>query len=268
MSVFTKQREKQYDVISIEARFTDRLVGGTPADPAMIEAWLRTKMGLTDEIEIGELTRKAMAEMGLDDPDATTYDDAVNISTEIAALKHTQGFKRTPTGLPYVESRIVKAAIKENVNILFAKEAWGRTKKGPKSYTAERVFVKPDIIVVGEPADVHRDKFVGHITGPKGPQSTLGYYEYVENTWIEFEVWQLRDQHSSANGEPSLKPEQWEKVFTHMELNGLGAIRSQGFGQFEVMRISGGGLEAVDPLHEQLKTEWASREQNPDEVLV
>jgi hypothetical protein len=67
---------------------------------------------------------------------------------------------------------------------------------------------------------------IGHVTGPDGPRSTLGYYEYVRRGVIEFDVLVTRD---------SIKEEWWVDLWTHMEENGLGALRSQGYGKFDLL---------------------------------
>ena len=42
-----------------------------------------------------------------------------------------------------------EAALKESVHILYAGDRWGKTKKGPKSFVAERVFLEGDRIYLG-----------------------------------------------------------------------------------------------------------------------
>jgi hypothetical protein len=66
---------------------------------------------------------------------------------------------------------------------------------------------------------------VGHITGPNGPQSTLGYHEYVAQPAIEFGVLVVRDAMSVA---------QWADIWTLAQHIGLGAVRSQGYGRFRL----------------------------------
>lgn len=151
---------------------------------------------------------------------------------------------------------------KECVNILFAGNRWGPTKKGPKSFTAERVFPWPDRIYLGNRPkgmlDTQDDEvaakfaksngnghgtglamperngadgrllFTGHTTGPKGPVSTLTYYQYVERVRLDFDLLVCDD---------SIEPEHWQEILEHAQDNGLGTLRSQGHGRFTVVQF-------------------------------
>src|SRR6266540_4074767 len=168
--------------------FRDKLIGGVPKDPRLIEGWLRARAGLEVAQEIRQAMLRTLGEHGL-----------------------------------YVEARQVKAMLKESTNVLFGGERWGSTRKGPRSFVAERVFVEPDKLWVGvdEPSGI--ELMIGHLWGPTGPRSTLGYHEYVERPVLEFTVLAVRD---------ALTPEQWADIWVHAQENGFGALRSQGFGRF------------------------------------
>lgn len=116
-------------------------------------------------------------------------------------------------------------ASKESSNILFAGTRWGVTKKGPKNAMAEWVFVDEKRIPLGriQPDGVHTQ--VGHVTGPKGPRSTLTYYDYCERAECSFTVSSLEDRVERA---------QWERILIAGEKLGLGALRSLSHGQFVV----------------------------------
>lgn len=209
-------------------QFHGRLIGGAPKDPKLVQGWMRKNLGITDEVELLERTKTHLVEMGVPTPENATFDDIVSASDHLADELKTQGFKRDIDGRPYIESRQIKAGIKESVNILFASQKWGATRKGPKNFVAERVFVTPDVIPVGDDID-GVDLFIGHIKGPRGPQATIGYAEYVEQATISFTIKVLVE---------SLTPTQWANIWSHMEYNGLGAMRSQGYGQFSVLRFA------------------------------
>lgn len=211
-----------------EAQFRDKVVGGTPKNPDMIEGWLRRLAGLTDrEEEIKALTYRTLVDLGMEVQADMSIEDMISASKQVAASLQTVGFKRDAKGL-YLESRILKAAIRENVNILYAGDRWGKTSKGPKSFTAERVFPMEDRLHLGrqEPDDVL--PFTGHITGPQGPRSTLTYYEFCERATISATIMVLRDEFEFVH---------WTEVWNQTEENGLGAMRSQGFGRFDVLRF-------------------------------
>lgn len=210
-----------------ELKFRDKLMGGTPKDPKIIEGWLRSKAGIQDTEEVREAMLRTLIELGADNISSqSSFDELVEASQALAAQKQTNGFKVCPDGGLYIESRQVKAMLKEATNILYAGERWGRTKKGPKSYLAERVFVNPDKIMLGAPQASGIDLFIGHTTGPKGPQSNLTYIEYVSQPTLTFDVMVAED---------AIGHKHWPQLWVLAQENGLGALRSQGFGRFDIV---------------------------------
>lgn len=205
--------------------FRDKLMGGTPKDPKIIEGWIRSKAGVSDDEEVRQMLLRTLLEIGADVTPDMSYDELVVASEALAAVKQTQGFKQDATGL-YVESRTIKAMLKECTNILFAGDRWGKTKKGPRSFLAERVFVDPDRVYLGctEPDGI--ELFIGHTNGPRGPQSNINYVEYVANASIEFTLKVARDD---------IPHEAWPQIWQLAQENGLGALRSQGFGRFDIV---------------------------------
>jgi hypothetical protein len=113
--------------------------------------------------------------------------------------------------------------LKESTNVVFGGERFGPTRKTGKPFVAERVFIEPDQLWLGvtEPAGV--EMTIGHVFSPAGPRSIVGYHEYVQTATLEFQVLTMRD---------CLTPEQWADLWVHAQENGLGALRSQGFGRF------------------------------------
>jgi hypothetical protein len=207
-------------------QFRNKLMGGIPRDPAIVEAWLRSKAGITQQEELFRATLRTAVEMGVARPDMN-YDELEAVSKELAQSKQTNGFKRDEGGL-YIEGRGIKAMLKESVAILYpyAKEKWTATKKAPRAAVAERVFPpKQDRIHLDRAEPDGVDLFIGHTSGPKGPQSNLTYYEYVETARISFDILVCED-------EVPLKA--WERIWVHAQENGLGALRSQGHGRFDV----------------------------------
>ena len=204
--------------------FRDKLVGGIPKDPKLIEGWLRTKAGIDRAQELREAMLRTLAELGANVDADRPFDELVRASSALAATRQTTGFKVGSQGL-YIESRQVKAMLKESANVVFAGERWGATRKSAKAFVAERVFVQPDKLWLGvqEPSGV--EPMVAHLTGPKGPHSAIGYHEYVERAVLYCEILTLRD---------CLTREQWRDIWLHAQESGLGAKRSQGFGRFDL----------------------------------
>ena len=204
-------------------------MGGIPNDPKLIEAWLRSKAGVT-EGELRAFMIRTLVEMGTEVTEDMTLEDLEKASAKVAGLKETTGFKRDDNGL-YIESRQIKAGLKETTNILFAGDKeWAKhpnnpTRKGARSFLAERVFISPDRIYLGRMEPDGVDMVIGHVTGPQGPRSTLGYHEYVTQAKITFDVLVAKDCIPEA---------WWPDIWTHIEENGFGALRSQGHGRHDI----------------------------------
>jgi len=219
---------KQWCIYDVELEWVGKLMGGVPKDTKIIEGWLRSKAGISDTEELRQAMLRTAYEIGLEVTEDMTYEQLVEVTSKVASAKQTQGFKiDKKSGQIYIESRQVKAMLRESTNILFGGERWGVTKKGPKSYLAERVFVFPNMLLLGktEPDDV--DLSIGHITGPQGPRSTIGYTEYVVQPRIKLTVLVLND---------SITDDQWAQLWGLAQHEGLGARRSAGHGVFQVMR--------------------------------
>lgn len=235
-SVFASQGD--WTTYEADLHFTGKLVGGSPSDPKLVEGWLGKNLGITDEDSIKTYTRKHLTEVQGLDPGAMS-EEAIDMALADAANeKKAQVFKRTPDGLPYIEGRHLKAMLKEATSIAYPRGehkfgAYRNTKgvttggKEPRSYIAERIFVPEQPVVVGLDID-GVELAVGHIKDWRGEtRSTIGYFEYVENAEITVAVTVLDD---------CLSSEQWARIWTVAEHNGLGARRSQGAGQFIVTR--------------------------------
>jgi hypothetical protein len=227
VSVFADRAADLFTIYDVSITFTDKVMGGVPKDPKIIEGWLRAKAGLTDDVEeLRQATLRTLTELGLEVKPDMTWEQIEEASASLAAEKQTNGFKRDTNGL-YLEERQVKAMLKESTNILFAAERWGKTKKGPKSFLAERVFVKPDRIYLDRTEPDGVDLFIGHVSGPQGRRSTITYIEYVERATATLRVLSTKDE---------LGADEWGLLWAHAEKNGLGALRSQGHGQFVVTK--------------------------------
>lgn len=204
--------------------FRDKLIGGIPKAPNLIEGWLRARAGVDDVQDLRLAVLRTLEEVGSATSEASTEDGLAH-PTLLASQKRTTGFKVGDAGL-YVEGRQVKAMLKESTNIVFAGERWGPTKKASRSFLAERVFVEPDRIMLGVAEPTGVELVVGHIAGATGPRSTLTNYECVERPEIEFRVMVMHDCIGAA---------QWRDIWTHAQENGFGTLRSQGHGRFDVI---------------------------------
>lgn len=235
VGVFARAQSRVFVTYRAQIQLRDRIMGGTPKDPKIIEAWLRHKAGIDKQEEIRRAMIRTMQELGAEVDENSSYEEVQKASEALAVHRQTNGFKLNDKGL-YIEGRTVKAAIKESTNILFAGDRWLKKQKkdsddlyggkGPRAVVAERVFVNPDQISLGVDGPTGIDLFIGHTQGPKGRQSNLTHYEYVDRPLITFDVMVAQDAVENDN---------WEALWVHAQENGLGALRSQGFGRFDVM---------------------------------
>ena len=234
---------KIFNYWRVRIQLENKLVGGVPKDPKTIEGWLRTKLdtkGNDKEHRLALLS--TMQEIGLETTGDETLDELVEmentyrdvISGEVTKLKHTVGFKKDSDGLN-IKGRQVKAALKESSNIMFGGERAGPTRKGFKNYVAERVIVVEDVIHLNREAPDGLETITGHVPSPQGPKSTLTNYEYVERPILTFHIKELKVMQKSKDGQPALTDDQWRYIWSCAEQQGLGAVRSQGHGRFEVI---------------------------------
>ena len=236
-SIFAKERERLFTRYRVRLQIRDRIVGGVPFNPEMMAGWIKASMGIDKKQEILNVMREKIAELGQEDvPADISQEDlfalAEKVSKQIGS-NWSVGFMRGEKGL-YLESRCLKSHLRECVNILFAGERFGKTKKGAKSFFNERVFVEPSKIWFRDEAGNGMDQpsglwsFVGHISDKLGQRSTLTLYEYCERPILEFEVIALGD---------CIEPEQWAPIWTLGEEIGLGALRSQAQGMYDCLQF-------------------------------
>ena len=92
MAVF-EQRSALFTTYRARLVFRDKLVGGIPKDPKLIEGWLRTKAGIDRAQELREAMLRTLAEVGADVDANMPFDELVEASSTVAATRQTTGFK-------------------------------------------------------------------------------------------------------------------------------------------------------------------------------
>lgn len=228
----------------MEFSVVNRLVGGTPTDPLMIEGWLRSNM----KSATGE-ERQKIKETTLDEIKGAVDDAAKSMWTT---------FKRDDLG-PYVEGRCLKAAFKEAASVLREmltkadRRAKGEGKDAKSRYTnlkskvAERLFVDNEKIRIYRNGvaitlnDVKTEERPIHVDTPQGPRTALKRYDFIEApATLRFQIRYLDD---GIVDEPLIAT-----MIEYMQSNGLLADRSQGNGLFRVVGIRRLDAPAVAPL--------------------
>ena len=217
MGVFDKYRNEAFPYHFHGTLHVGVICGGVPTDPKVAEGWLKTKLGIDNDRLIQEMVAETMIDRGV------SPEEAVSL---VNAQKNLNGFKRDENGL-YIEGRQLKAALKEAVNVAVAankleKRGWGKTNKGLLGYLAEHVFVVEERLHLGvtEATGINQ-RFVHTFRG-----TGIQYEEYVENADINFTVISDHD----------FSDKEWATIWLCGERQGIGASRSQGYGQYEVTR--------------------------------
>lgn len=223
VSIFAEPDRDLFARYRVEATFTHWVMGGVPQKPELIESWLRQRIiGGDDELRM--MLLKTLEDLDYDIPPDATHEQILEAIKAVAQQRNGNTFRRGADGL-FLAAYQVKAMLKEATNILYAGERWGVTKKGPKSFLAERVFVDELEIPLGrqQPDGTHLQ--IGQVTGPRGPRSTLTYVDYCDRPSITFTVSSLRD---------CITFDQWRELLVLSQRLGMGALRSMGYGTFVV----------------------------------
>ena len=225
--IWDKEEKSLFTQYRISAQFTGRVMGGVPQKAEAIEGWiLRSLQG--GDAELYQAMQETLDDIGVEADTDMSYEELKDAAKKVAAKQHGNTFRRDANGL-FLADYQIKAMLKENVAILFPwnekKNRMGATSKAAKAFWAERVFVDEARVYLGRDKPDGTYLQVGHVNGAQGARSTLTYYDYCEQPTITFTASSLQDM---------IKPEMWRDVFLAAQRNGLGALRSLGYGQFKV----------------------------------
>lgn len=233
-SIFAAEEGKVFRVYRAVLRYRSWVAGGVPKDPRAIEGWLKSKMGLKEADELQQYTAEVLQAVA--GQDAVEQFERVKEATALYAQeKHAQGFKRDEEHGLYLESRHVKATIKEAAAIVFATERWrtSKTDKGTpkevKSWVAERVFVRPERIYLGRMEPDEQREIVGHPWDKFHKQrlSNLTLVDLCYRPRLEFTVHVIDELHE-------LTEDRWARLWIFAQENGMGAMRSQDYDKFDI----------------------------------
>ena len=241
-------------VYRAEIQFRDSISAGRPSSTDVIQAWIRSKAGVTDEIEIVNMMKRTYIDTH---PDMTSdeiykihdmpFEEFKKLSEQVAADMNLQVFLRVGVDDALcIESRQVKSMLREAMSIQFsrmgptaAKKGWGPSRKGAESFFRERVFVDPTFIPLTDengnkltvPTEVIQ--WIGHPKGIHGENlSTLQLVEVCHRAKLSFDV------RVAKNAVEDLSEKNWAYLWHAAQENGLGAKRSQGFGRFDLVKWS------------------------------
>lgn len=228
----------------VAIQFEDKVCGGIPNDPKIVQSWIASKTGIKDEERLRAMAAKFIAMDGGIDPNASVDLGVLDKAVEdVANVTNLCVFRRDENGI-YLENRHIKACLRESTNILYAGTRFGPTKKSPKSFVAERLFVEEMRIYLKERDDSNnlRTKrradgtltFTGHVSGPTGERAVLTRYEYAIQPEAHFHIRVATDPKNNQLYD-DLDERRILETLAHCERIGLGALRSQSMGMFKVI---------------------------------
>lgn len=213
------------------------LAGGIPSDPNTAEAWIRTKTDTDTDALIRSIVAEVMVDRGIGKEEAIA---------EVNMLRNLTGFRTDKAKGLFMREYQVLAMLYEAASVcvneghLSAGLTWGdpavtRNQKTLLNWFKEHVSVEPSKLFLGvkEPTRIEQSFPENKRLRIRG----IRYTEVVEDAKVTFRV--LTD-HKFADDE-------WEHIWVMAEKTiGLGSMRGQGFGRFEVRRWQQIG-NGVDP---------------------
>ena len=236
---FAARREALNNRWLVELQFAARVIGGIPAANVVATAAPEEQEGQTDKakgIMNAWLTKNLadkMSEEQIAELADVTFDEAYKDATELASTT----FKADERGL-YLEGRCVKAMLKEagqriGLGKPIAKAAGeGKARPSLRQDLHEALHVDEDQVYLMRDGrhitapDGYEERPI-HTVGPKGPQSAIKRFAFVERPTVAFT---LRILNMVALQESHLID-----ILAFGQDLGLGADRSQGNGKFSVV---------------------------------
>jgi hypothetical protein len=196
----------------------DRIAGGTPADPKIAEAWIQKNLGAQTEALLQKMVAEIMTDLGVSKDVA---------AKEAATRRHLTAFRRDDELGLYIMGYQLKAAIKEAVSCAVAagkirQHKWGKTNKSLIGFVAEHICVVEKRLHLGvmKPTGVDQ-RFVQTWRG-----AGIHLAEYCENVSLDFTIATDWD----------FSQEEWATIWLTGEKQGIGATRSQGYGEYVVTK--------------------------------
>jgi len=220
--------------LEITLLIRNRIVGGIPTSPDLIEGWIASNMK-----EVAKEEREKLKEATLKELPAATEERAQQMWTTFKVDQHQ---------VPYFEARCVKASLKEGANVLrellIAEERKNKKEGDPtksrftglKAKLAERLFVEDEPIYFMrdgqklKKVDGSEERAI-HVMTALGPRTALKRYDFVNAPCeLKFQARYLKDK--------VVDVDLLKVLLEYGSYNGLGADRSQNNGLFEVGSIT------------------------------
>lgn len=215
-SIFADRRQAAYPYKFEGSILLHSYAGGTPADPKVADAFIKSKTADSDDLIREEIAR-AMTE-NIENGVPADMEAAIE---QVANLRNLRTIPKDDGGL-YVPGAHLFAAMKEAACVRWPDRKWPPNRKWTKSWFPEHVFVTEDRLHFGIEIPTG--------TAQSFPKSRFGssiqYTQYVENAKLDFTVGTDFD----------FTDNDWADLWLTGETLGLGSSRSQGYGRYDVTR--------------------------------
>ncbi len=197
-----------YKVYTMELQFRDKIYGGVPKNPEVLNTFLQIQ-GMPEEL-------------------SEEYEEEADLDAQ--AEKYWTGFRKDETGI-FIRDFQIKAMLKETASVL------GITtqKRGSKAILQHGLFIKPPRIhLLDEQGNPKKepdgyDDIVGSPKGPGGRRSIIRRVDYALRPRIRFRVYLLDGG--------KLSEEDLRKCFELGQEDGLGSLRSYEAGKFDIVKF-------------------------------
>lgn len=227
-AILTKARSEHWRTLRVTIQFREWLMAGKPASLDAAEKMLKAR-GLEDQIEA----------LPLDPVERAAKADEVVL--EGLCEFHRRPGKLGPDGKEgiWYPTNHIKAGLKENWSVLGLRNEI----RGSRGALAEGMFVYAAVpdgvpseerswIWLGEGPKAQHTA-IAHTMSPKGPVHSIKRHEYVERAIITFDVAFSRELLEQGK----VPDDKFGDVLVHFAEHGMGACRSQGFGQFDLLEV-------------------------------
>jgi hypothetical protein len=210
-------------VYRVRIRFDDRVEGGIPKDGEAMEAWLKTKGFLPDEVDA--MARARRAELKAQSDDAAL--DSADAYVEEEITRTWSGFTKRDGNL-VIEGRQIKAMFRECATELkITTSVYAFKQRLQHGFFMDDAALTRNGQPLSEP-DGYRTKVV-HAWTKKGKIAAFSRHDYVYAGELEFTIKVIQADVVTAD---VLK-----RMLVLAEEMGLGANRSQGEGKFTVLEF-------------------------------
>ncbi len=204
---------KRWGIATYTVRLhVERLVGGIPKNPALIQGWLKGR-GITGGVEIETMAKEEAAKLGASAIEEAAwkgfYQDAESLFIEPRNIRGL--LKQSARAIPDGGTKTIKAALKKLTdNLAISPSRIRPTRNGT-------VFTAPD----------GSEERAVHVMTPQGPRTALKRSDYVMHADLDF---------SLTPSHPDLK-EAWLRDLLEYaaEFLGVGSDVSQDEGKFRVV---------------------------------